>query len=55
MIDAGENTAVGTVQRHRRDGGPVQLRGADPNVSPRRVRHLVIFRAPIVGCRRPAA
>jgi hypothetical protein len=56
MVDAGENTAVEKVQaRQRRDGGPMQLPGADPNERPCRVRHLVIFRAPIVGCPRPVA
>jgi hypothetical protein len=54
MVDAGETTALEKVQaRQRRDGGAVQLRGADPNEWPCRVRHLVIFRAPIVGCLRP--
>jgi hypothetical protein len=56
MVDAGENTAVEKVQaRRRRDGGPMQVPGADPNERPCRVRHLVIFRAPIVGCLRPVA
>jgi hypothetical protein len=56
MVDAGENTAVEKVRaRQRRDGGAVQLRGADPNEWPCRVRHLVIFRPPIVGCLRPVA
>ena len=56
MVDAGENTAVEKVQtRQRWDGGPMQLPGADPNERPCRVRHLVIFRTPIVGCPRPVA
>jgi hypothetical protein len=55
MVDAGENTAVEVHGRQRRDGGAVQLRGADPTEWPCRVRHLVIFRAPIVGCLRPVA
>jgi hypothetical protein len=56
MVDAGENTAVEKVQaRQRGEGGPMQLPGADPNERPCRVRHLVIFRAPIVGCLRPVA
>jgi hypothetical protein len=55
MVDAGENTAVGKVQARQRRDGLVQLPGADPNERPRRVRHLVIFRAPIVGCPRPVA
>jgi hypothetical protein len=54
MVDAGETTAVEKVRaRQRRHGGPMQLPAADPNERPCRVRHLVIFRAPIVGCRRP--
>jgi hypothetical protein len=56
MVDAGENTAVGKVRRRQRwEDGPVQWGGADPNERPCRVRHLVIFRAPIVGGRRPVA
>jgi hypothetical protein len=56
MVDAGENTAVEQVYgRQRRDGGAARLRGADPTEWPCRVRHLVIFRAPIVGCARPVA
>jgi hypothetical protein len=55
MVDAGE-TAVEKVQaRQRRHDGPMQLSGADPKERPCRVRHLVIFRAPIVGCPRPLA
>ena len=54
MVDAGET--VGMVERrHHRDGGGEQLGGADPNERPGRVRHLVIFRAPIVGCVRRVA
>jgi hypothetical protein len=56
MVDAGESTAIEQVQgRQRRGRGPMQLPAADPNERPYRVRHLVIFRAPIVGCPRPAA
>jgi hypothetical protein len=56
MVDAGENTAVEKVPaRQCWDGGPMQLPGADPNERPCRVRHLVIFRTPIVGCPRPVA
>jgi hypothetical protein len=56
MVDAGENTAVEQVYgRQRRAGGPARWRGADPTEWPCRVRHLVIFRAPIVGCARPVA
>jgi hypothetical protein len=55
VVDAGE-TAVEKVQaRQRRHHGPMQLSGADPKERPCRVRHLVIFRAPIVGCPRPLA
>jgi hypothetical protein len=56
MVDT-EETAVGKVDRrhHHRDGGAEHLPGADPNERPCRVRHLVIFRAPIVGCLRPVA
>jgi len=55
MVDA-EETAVGKMdRRHHRDGCAEQLRSADPNERPCRVRHLVIFRAPIVGCLRPVA
>lgn len=52
-----EETAVVEVDRryHHRGGGAEQLGGADPNERPCRVRHLVIFRAPIVGCLRPVA
>jgi hypothetical protein len=56
MVDAGENTAIEKVLgRQRCEGGPMQLSGANPNQRPCRVRHLVIFRAPIVGCLRPVA
>jgi hypothetical protein len=55
MVDAAENTAVGKVQARQRRDGFVRLPGADPNERPWRVRHLVIFRAPIVGCPRPVA
>jgi hypothetical protein len=56
MVDPGENTAIETAQGQQRRGRrPLQLPGADPNERPYRVRHLVIFRAPIVGCPRPVA
>jgi hypothetical protein len=38
-----------------RDGGRVRLPGFGPAVQRSNVRHLVIFRAPIVGSTRPAA
>jgi hypothetical protein len=55
MVDA-EETAVAKVdRRHHRDAGAVQLHGTDPTEWPCRVRHLVIFRAPIIGCVRRVA
>jgi hypothetical protein len=53
MVDAGEMAVEKVDRRHHRNAGAQQLRGADPNEWPCRVRHLVIFRAPIVGCVRP--
>ena len=38
-----------------REGGHVRTPGFDPAEQPFRVRHLVIFRAPVVGYARPGA
>jgi hypothetical protein len=54
MVDAGETVGM-LERRYHRDGGPEQLGGAGPSERPGRVRHLVIFRAPIVGCVRRVA
>ena len=53
MVDAGKTTAVGNVQALPRDGGRIRVSGSDPDEPRCRVRHLVIFRAPIVGYGRP--
>jgi hypothetical protein len=54
VFDAGKTTAVGSVQASPRDGGRIRVFGSEPDEPRCRVRHLVIFRAPIVGFARPA-
>jgi ABC-2 type transport system ATP-binding protein len=46
---AGEVSAVENVQASRhQDGGRIRVRGVDPTEQRRRVRHLVIFPAPVL-------
>jgi ABC-2 type transport system ATP-binding protein len=46
---AGKISAVENVQASRhQDGGRIRVRGVDPTEQRRRVRHLVIFPAPVL-------
>jgi hypothetical protein len=48
--------AVGNLRSSQpRDDGRIRVFGSDPRLQRSGVRHLVIFRAPIVGCAQPVA
>jgi hypothetical protein len=56
MNGAGTTTEVEVVQvSHARDRVRIGLLRTDPAEARAKVRHLVIFSAPIVGCARPVA
>ena len=56
MNGAGPTTEVEGVQvSQARERGRIGVIRTDPAESRGKVRHLVIFSAPIVGCARPAA